>query len=572
MAGEAKLRIVADNQASATIAAVKGSLDSLRVSIGALAGASGVGALVAGVTSTLRAMDDIADAAEGLGVTATALANMRLAASQAGVGAAQLDSALGRLNVQIANAVAGNREAVRYFSDLGIAFKESDGSARSTMAVLRDMAKVFSTSADGAGKTALAMEGLGDAGRRMVPYLNQGVEGLEKFAGLSDKGVEAARRLQGEIDKASAAWQRFWFSMTGAAAQAFNALNDVAGRQDTSRQIETLTKRIATLQQQLQHQRNPDFLQAINIELAETQAILERLQRLGMDRFISGANAARRVDTQQLKRTLVDASSAVGSQTKREIGVGAGSEGRAGEMEASLAMMRRAEDEAKRLDALLGRSRLKDLRADLERLDKAFFDGAIHAGEYDAATARLLGNMDELSRQAKDQADAFSDVGLVFESALSKLITGAEEITARSFLKSLADDIAQVTLKVLVLEPLLARLRAALQALSSGSGGGLAGIFAAIGGAFGGARADGGPVASGRPYLVGERGPEIFVPNVSGQVLPNGVAGGVSVTQQISISGNASPSQVRAIIAQSKHEAVREIGNQLARRGPVTRI
>jgi hypothetical protein len=35
-----------------------------------------------------------------------------------------------------------------------------------------------------------------------------------------------------------------------------------------------------------------------------------------------------------------------------------------------------------------------------------------------------------------------------------------------------------------------------------------------------GARADGGPVASGMPYLVGENGPEIFVPSDHGDIVP----------------------------------------------------
>lgn len=38
------------------------------------------------------------------------------------------------------------------------------------------------------------------------------------------------------------------------------------------------------------------------------------------------------------------------------------------------------------------------------------------------------------------------------------------------------------------------------------------------------ARADGGPVSAGQPYIVGERGPELFVPSQSGTVLPNGMS------------------------------------------------
>ena len=39
-------------------------------------------------------------------------------------------------------------------------------------------------------------------------------------------------------------------------------------------------------------------------------------------------------------------------------------------------------------------------------------------------------------------------------------------------------------------------------------------------------RATGGPVSPGQPYLVGENGPEMFVPTSAGSVAPNGGAGG----------------------------------------------
>lgn len=53
-------------------------------------------------------------------------------------------------------------------------------------------------------------------------------------------------------------------------------------------------------------------------------------------------------------------------------------------------------------------------------------------------------------------------------------------------------------------------------------GGGLAG---AVAGVFSGARADGGPVAGGGAYLVGERGPEVFRPTSAGSVEPLVVGG-----------------------------------------------
>lgn len=51
-------------------------------------------------------------------------------------------------------------------------------------------------------------------------------------------------------------------------------------------------------------------------------------------------------------------------------------------------------------------------------------------------------------------------------------------------------------------------------------------------------RATGGTVTASRPYMVGERGPELFVPNTSGTVVPNGrlaAAGGATIN--VSING-----------------------------------
>lgn len=56
----------------------------------------------------------------------------------------------------------------------------------------------------------------------------------------------------------------------------------------------------------------------------------------------------------------------------------------------------------------------------------------------------------------------------------------------------------------------------------SQNGGGIAGALAA----FGGARAMGGGVSGGTSYLVGERGPELFVPRTGGTIVPNSALGG----------------------------------------------
>jgi len=59
---------------------------------------------------------------------------------------------------------------------------------------------------------------------------------------------------------------------------------------------------------------------------------------------------------------------------------------------------------------------------------------------------------------------------------------------------------------------------------------GLRAILALFGGGGGGGgffRADGGPVATSQPYVVGEQGPELFIPSTSGTIVPNNMGGGM---------------------------------------------
>jgi hypothetical protein len=72
-------------------------------------------------------------------------------------------------------------------------------------------------------------------------------------------------------------------------------------------------------------------------------------------------------------------------------------------------------------------------------------------------------------------------------------------------------------------------------------------FLSSIGGFLSGARASGGPVSAGGAFLVGEQGPEIFVPRSSGQIIPNGAMGGVSVSYSIDARG-ADADRIMAIM------------------------
>jgi phage-related minor tail protein len=89
-----------------------------------------------------------------------------------------------------------------------------------------------------------------------------------------------------------------------------------------------------------------------------------------------------------------------------------------------------------------------------------------------------------------------------------------------------------------------------------GSGGGIGGLIGSLLGAIGGApgKAIGGPVSPGRAYLVGERGPEYFVPTAAGRIDVPRPAGARDIRLSIHVSAPAG-SEAQALRASSRQVA-----------------
>jgi phage-related minor tail protein len=92
-------------------------------------------------------------------------------------------------------------------------------------------------------------------------------------------------------------------------------------------------------------------------------------------------------------------------------------------------------------------------------------------------------------------------------------------------------------------------IRSLLQNTFSFGGSKGGGFFGSLfGGLFGGFRAEGGPVSSGNAYVVGEEGPELFMPQSSGQIIPNGATGGRSeVTVRLAVPKGVTVEETRQI-------------------------
>ena len=126
------------------------------------------------------------------------------------------------------------------------------------------------------------------------------------------------------------------------------------------------------------------------------------------------------------------------------------------------------------------------------------------------------------------------------------------------------EDLKRVALSVLA-DIASAAIRSGLDSILNGGGGqprgqgGLltagASILSAALGAPG--RATGGPVSPGRPFLVGERGPELFVPTSSGSVATLGTQAPRDV--RVSISVNAPAGTAPETLARSSRQVARAV-------------
>ncbi|WP_242098507.1 tail tape measure protein [Sphingomonas sp. CROZ-RG-20F-R02-07] len=108
-----------------------------------------------------------------------------------------------------------------------------------------------------------------------------------------------------------------------------------------------------------------------------------------------------------------------------------------------------------------------------------------------------------------------------------------------------------------------ASLRAALGGgTSGGAGAGLGSILAGLIGLPG--RATGGPVAPGAAYVVGERGPELFVPTASGRIETGAAPGGGTRDVRVAITVNANAATTPTALAQSSRQVARAVKAALA--------
>lgn len=153
------------------------------VAVGAAA-AAGLSVLA---KNAINSADEIGKMAQKTGFSTEALSQLKHATDLAGISFESFTKGLGRSARIVKDAAGGLDSAKRPFEQLDIAIKNTDGTLRSTEAVLGDVADRFSKMANGTAKAALAQEIFGRSGTELIPLLNQGRAGLAEMRAEADK-------------------------------------------------------------------------------------------------------------------------------------------------------------------------------------------------------------------------------------------------------------------------------------------------------------------------------------------------------------------------------------------------
>jgi len=196
----------------------------------------------------------------------------------------------------------------------------------------------------------------------------------------------------------------------------------------------------------------------------------------------------------------------------------------------------------------LADARVEDLRISNRNkgvqagLNEAFKRGAIDVQHYsEVAEAFGITLSDTVTgrgiQTALDISSAFESMSATISSTMTDVVFGMKDgfEAMQDIALSVVKQIVNALIQNFIVSPLIRNIQSAIMGISGGGAsggfgsllGGLGaflpgfGMLAGAGMLLGGFLADGGPAKANTPYVVGERGPELFVPNTSGNVIAN---------------------------------------------------
>lgn len=497
-----------------SVSSVKGILSGFAA--GAVAGLVGVlgGSLIAVTKNALDYAGSLGEVSDKMGVTTKFLQEFRYAATQAGASTEEADAGLTKLNLTLGKAQEGQKAAISAFTSLGVAITDANGKGRTADAVFADVATAIAKIPDPARQAAAAQQIFGKGFAAILPLLKQGGAGFNALANeaqrfglvLSDSAIKNADEASDKIATLNEVLKTEIASSVANNAQAILAFaNSIvavvnAGGQLIQR-VQQLSRNTAIAN--ANPGGNPSTYLGGLVQIRNGRRLPKGGR--GGGRFDPtgqfGPGSSNVVDFKPIK---------VGDLTPIPSGGGGSRRSRSGG------------PTTPKVDPIT-----QDVEATMKALDERISDfGAVIKDEVGTAGdeyGRIVDAMAKASdvqyQNTLDEIDlretSIRDQAYLYETLMTQGTKG--------FLKTLEAEgiriIAEMVARLIGGQSLTAAFGAASKSSPLGS------IFG-IASSFGGFFANGGRPPMGKVSVVGERGPELFVPKVPGTIIPNGGFGG----------------------------------------------
>ena len=488
----------------------------------AVIGAVSVGAITALGKSALEMGDNLAKTSEKFGISVEQLSGLKVAATIADISIEDLGIAFGKMSQFVTKGAVDTAEAALAFKAMGINLKDF----KDPGALFVKIAQYLEGMGDKYEKVALAKAIFGRAGQNLLPVMKDVAKGFDSLSASAEKlnasfTGEEAKNLEAYHD----GMKKFGIWAQGTAGKAIIAILEA---------YETYSK--TGIFSRKWEQTKTGKISDILVENPEA----EKLNKLNMDRLVAAEKEKKRIEELGLKNSLkllgerADALALFYGDEKEMAEIVAEEDIKRGEIAIKLIKDRAAyaEDLRGTMDAM---SLAYDPEADLvegigdiERVRNAMKEMTLQTSEamekiqaFGALNATVFRGTDGV---IADMAGVAINAFHGMTDALTDFVmTGKKNFT--DFANSVIADIMRIAIRQSIVAPFAQGLMGAF---------GLSAPVAAM--------ASGGPVFGGSSYLVGERGPELFVPSSSGSIIPNGGGKG-NVTVNIR---NESGEKVRA--------------------------
>lgn len=153
-----------------------------------VAGLTAVGAAIGATAKRASNFDEaMGDMAAAFGTTAQETSKLIFMQKKFGGETAQLEVAMKGLTNKMRQANMGNKEAIKLFDGLNVSLKNTDGTSRGAVEVMKDISEEFSKMPDGIQKSSFAIQAFEESGAKMIPFLNQGRKEMERMGAMAEE-------------------------------------------------------------------------------------------------------------------------------------------------------------------------------------------------------------------------------------------------------------------------------------------------------------------------------------------------------------------------------------------------